>query len=295
MDTKKNYLVHHGILGQKWGIRRYQNPDGTWTDEGKRRRSSGISSDRSSVVKALKYPKRTALDAIGSSAGRNNRYYKKLDKRASNVKNIFAKNERLKDIYTKYKNDRMKLSNKQKELYDDLEKTKDQIYDDFEQLSLEKKKQYYKPFFDSANKAQGIPTSVKDIEKMSDSDIDNICYNVLGFNKVENSRKTLTSYIQDEYNLHPWDDIMEDIWSGAFYAGQLPTDLYYADNKKKYGSINETVQKIKEINSNKLSIDREFTESVLGDLKDLPITQVLANGNTINTVLSDDLLKTLSY
>lgn len=32
-----NYLIHHGVKGQKWGIRRYQNPDGTLTDEGKRR------------------------------------------------------------------------------------------------------------------------------------------------------------------------------------------------------------------------------------------------------------------
>lgn len=28
-------LFHHGIKGQKWGIRRYQNPDGTLTAEGK--------------------------------------------------------------------------------------------------------------------------------------------------------------------------------------------------------------------------------------------------------------------
>lgn len=32
-----DYLVHHGIKGQKWGIRRYQNPDGTLTDAGKKR------------------------------------------------------------------------------------------------------------------------------------------------------------------------------------------------------------------------------------------------------------------
>lgn len=32
-----NELYHHGIKGQKWGVRRYQNPDGTLTEAGKNR------------------------------------------------------------------------------------------------------------------------------------------------------------------------------------------------------------------------------------------------------------------
>ena len=33
-------LAHHGILGQKWGVRRFQNEDGTLTSEGRKHYSS---------------------------------------------------------------------------------------------------------------------------------------------------------------------------------------------------------------------------------------------------------------
>lgn len=41
MIMEYDYLQHHGILGQKWGVRRYQNPDGTLTAEGKKRLDVG--------------------------------------------------------------------------------------------------------------------------------------------------------------------------------------------------------------------------------------------------------------
>lgn len=33
----ENELYHHGIKGQKWGVRRYQNEDGSLTAAGKKR------------------------------------------------------------------------------------------------------------------------------------------------------------------------------------------------------------------------------------------------------------------
>lgn len=36
-NTVNNELSHHGILGMKWGVRRFQNADGSLTDAGKKR------------------------------------------------------------------------------------------------------------------------------------------------------------------------------------------------------------------------------------------------------------------
>ena len=37
MNPYSTELAHHGILGQKWGVRRYQNPDGSLTTAGKKK------------------------------------------------------------------------------------------------------------------------------------------------------------------------------------------------------------------------------------------------------------------
>ena len=41
----KNELYHWGVKGMKWGVRRYQNNDGTLTAAGKKRRKTELSED----------------------------------------------------------------------------------------------------------------------------------------------------------------------------------------------------------------------------------------------------------
>lgn len=53
------YLAHHGILGMKWGLRRYQNKDGSLTPAGKTR-YSGSSNPRHKPSSARKVAKQRA-------------------------------------------------------------------------------------------------------------------------------------------------------------------------------------------------------------------------------------------
>jgi hypothetical protein len=66
------YLEHHGILGMKWGIRRYQNKDGSLTAEGKKRYSIKENADDSFVL-----GKGSTLYRIANQEDKSNkeRYY----------------------------------------------------------------------------------------------------------------------------------------------------------------------------------------------------------------------------
>ena len=55
------YLMHFGVKGMHWGIRRYQNPDGTLTNAGKKHYSKDYLDDVS--LKAQHEYNKNILDA----------------------------------------------------------------------------------------------------------------------------------------------------------------------------------------------------------------------------------------
>lgn len=80
MSEYPTYLIHYGIEGQKWGVRRFQNEDGSLTEEGKKR--YGISEKEANKL--------IELEKKDSAA-----FYKRLNKNKM-YKQFRNKNEDLK-------------------------------------------------------------------------------------------------------------------------------------------------------------------------------------------------------
>lgn len=109
-----NYLIHHGIKGQRWGIRRYQNADGSLTIDGRDRykyakRARKAAETKSDMDKL--YNKLSKEDKKILGDDENNKEWLKIEEGEYVAKRIIKKigNEPIAaiDIMTTSKNDHL--------------------------------------------------------------------------------------------------------------------------------------------------------------------------------------------
>lgn len=97
-------LCHHGILGMKWGVRRYQNTDGSLTAAGKRRYNGGSVNDARAKYKSAKKEFNKSFNAYNNR--RHQAYSFSAKKRKANTQRFedaMKKGEVLRKAEQEYK------------------------------------------------------------------------------------------------------------------------------------------------------------------------------------------------
>lgn len=98
--TWESYIAHHGVKGMKWGVRRYQNEDGSLTAKGLKRQAKRFTRELNKNDKALAVSRAHSILAKQSLSN--------MDARVANLRKA-GKKEKAEKVLAKQQKARAKL------------------------------------------------------------------------------------------------------------------------------------------------------------------------------------------
>lgn len=224
-------LYHHGIKGQKWGTRRWQNEDGSLTPEGREHYGYGNARERYGKAKnnyKNLVSRRMVRDAAFGTFGRITKKGRQLNRDIRDARKEYydskrdykiAKKETKRDEDVKAVKEYQKIDKKMDDVYEKardihnregLTKKAQKLYDQYEKLDVQRKEAYKK-------------TGRNYIERVAN----NIKYDKTPERMIANKNDTaVTKKVKSDYN---------NLTAGEFkrkYAADKDT---YAKRVAKYG------------------------------------------------------------
>jgi hypothetical protein len=121
---KNDELEHHGIKGMRWGVRHYQNKDGSLTNVGKKREYGLSKHQAKKIIKKSGDANQQRVKKEYRSELHNNKKWNDLGKQSNKIANDFKKSEE--SDYIKNP-DRDLLSKKTVDLYKQLRAVSNQM------------------------------------------------------------------------------------------------------------------------------------------------------------------------
>lgn len=146
-------LQHYGILGQRKGRRRYQLTDGTWTEEGKRRRrKTSDRNNRSNKSDNKNSKKSNSRNSSGNSDNNAKRVKNPSQNKLKNYETAANKFSKLNKAGSEALENQRKRDKKHVERLDLSNKTNKELLDEINREALERR---YNEMFNSPEVSRG--------------------------------------------------------------------------------------------------------------------------------------------